>query len=76
MSQENVEIVQVQIERFSTTGEASPETAAVDIAWHDPPDFPDAQVHIGIDGAIHALARLGERLERLADQARGLHRRG
>ena len=56
MSQENVEIVRVQIERFSTTGEASPETTAADVAWHDPPDFPDAQVHIGVDGAFHALA--------------------
>jgi uncharacterized protein len=56
MSQENVEIVRSQIERFRTTGESSPETAAEDIAWHDPPDFPDAQVHIGMEGAIRALA--------------------
>jgi ketosteroid isomerase-like protein len=55
MSQENVEIVRSQIERFATTGESSPETSGEDIAWHDPPDFPDAQVHIGIEGAIHAL---------------------
>jgi ketosteroid isomerase-like protein len=55
MSQENVEIVRGQIERFATTGAASPETSAEDIAWHDPPDFPDAQVHIGMEGAIRAL---------------------
>jgi ketosteroid isomerase-like protein len=55
MSQENVEIVRSQVERFRTTGEASPETAAEDISWHDPPDFPDAQIHVGMEGAIHAL---------------------
>jgi hypothetical protein len=56
MSQENVEIVRSQVERFKTTGESSPETSAEDIAWHDPPDFPDAEVHIGMDGVLHALS--------------------
>jgi ketosteroid isomerase-like protein len=56
MSQENVELVRAQVERFKTTGEFSPETSAEDIAWHDPPDFPDAQVHIGMDGVFKALA--------------------
>jgi uncharacterized protein len=55
MSQENVEIVRSQVDRFKTTGEMSPETSAEDIAWHDPPDFPDAEVHIGMDGVLHAL---------------------
>lgn len=55
MSQENVEIVRGQVERFSSTGESSPETSAVDIVWHDPPNFPDTQVHYGIEGAFHAL---------------------
>jgi uncharacterized protein len=55
MSQENVEIVRSQVERFKTTGELSPETSADDIAWHDPPDFPDAQVHLGMEGVIQAL---------------------
>src|SRR5918992_5665235 len=55
MSQENVEIVRTQVERFKETGETSPETAAEDITWHDPPDFPDAQVHHGMDGVIRAL---------------------
>jgi len=55
MSQENVEIVRNQIERFTTTGEPSPETSAEDIAWHDPPDFPDAQVHVGMEGVVRAL---------------------
>ena len=55
MSRENVEIVRSAVERFATTGEMSPETAAEDIAWHDPPDFPDAQVHVGVEGVIRAL---------------------
>jgi ketosteroid isomerase-like protein len=55
MSQENVEIVRRQIERFTTTGEVSPETSAENIVWHDPPDFPDAQVHMGMEGVIQAL---------------------
>jgi ketosteroid isomerase-like protein len=55
MSEENVEIVRNQVERFTATGESSPETAAEDIAWHDPPDFPDAKVHIGMDGVLEAL---------------------
>jgi uncharacterized protein len=55
MSEENVGIVRSQVERFKATGEASPETTADDIAWHDPPDFPDAQVHIGMDGVFRAL---------------------
>src|SRR5919107_3234331 len=55
MSQENVEIVRSQVERFKTTGELSPETSADDLAWHDPPDFPDAQVHIGVEGALRAV---------------------
>src|SRR5918995_1165587 len=55
MSEENVEIVRSQVERFKATGELSPETAAEDIAWHDPPDFPDAQVHMGVDGILEAL---------------------
>jgi ketosteroid isomerase-like protein len=56
MSEENVEIVRSQVDRFKTTGELSPETSAADIAWHDPPDFPDAQVHIGVEGVLQALA--------------------
>jgi ketosteroid isomerase-like protein len=56
MSRENVEIVRAQVERFKTTGELSPETSAADIAWHDPPDFPDAQIHIGVSGVFDALA--------------------
>ncbi len=56
MSQENVEVVRSQVERFKTTGELSPETSAEDIVWHDPPDFPDAQAHHGIKGVFHALA--------------------
>lgn len=56
MSQENVEIVRRQVERFKSSGELSPETCADDLAWHDPPDFPDAQVHFEIDGAYRALA--------------------
>ena len=55
MSQENVEIVRDQVERFKTTGELSPETAAEDIVWHDPPDFPDAQAHHGMEGVFRAL---------------------
>jgi ketosteroid isomerase-like protein len=55
MSEENVEIVRNAVERFQATGEMSPETAVEDVAWHDPPDFPDAQVHIGIDGVVNAL---------------------
>jgi ketosteroid isomerase-like protein len=55
MSQENVEIVRNQVERFKATGETSPDTSSEDIAWHDPPDFPDAQVHIGMEGVLHAL---------------------
>jgi uncharacterized protein len=55
MSQENVEIVRSAVERFQATGELSPETAAEDIAWHDPPDFPDAEVHIGTEGVLQAL---------------------
>ena len=59
MSRENVEIVRSQVERFRTTGEASPETSAEDIAWYDPPDFPDAQVHIGMEGVLEALGTWG-----------------
>jgi len=56
MSQENVEIVRSQVERFKATGKLSPETIADDLAWHDPPDFPDAQVHVGLEGGTQALA--------------------
>ncbi len=56
MSQENVEIVRRQVDRFVTTGELSPETSAEDIAWHDPPDFPDTQVHTGMEGVFRALS--------------------
>jgi ketosteroid isomerase-like protein len=55
MSRENVEIVRTSVERFTTTGEMSPEMAVEDVAWHDPPDFPDAQVHVGVEGVIRAL---------------------
>ena len=55
MSEENVEIVRAQVERFNTSGELSPETSAEDIVWHDPPNFSDAQVHHGIEGAFQAL---------------------
>jgi ketosteroid isomerase-like protein len=55
MSQENVEIVRSQVERFETTGQLSPETSAEDIVWHDPPDFPDAEIHVGVDGVFRAL---------------------
>jgi uncharacterized protein len=60
LSQENVEIVRSQVDRFKTTGELSPETSAEDIVWHDPPDFPDAQVHVGIDGVLRALGTWAE----------------
>ena len=40
---------------FNTNGELSPEGAVEDLAWHDPPDFPDAKVHIGVAGVIEAL---------------------
>ena len=56
MSQENVEIVRSQVERFKVTGELSPETSADDIAWHDPPDFPDARIHVGMEGVFEALS--------------------
>jgi ketosteroid isomerase-like protein len=55
MSQQNVEIVRNAVERFNATGELSPETATTDVAWHDPPDFPDAKVHFGLEGVIEAL---------------------
>jgi ketosteroid isomerase-like protein len=55
MSEENVQIVRSAVERFKASGEMAPEIAAPDIAWHDPPDFPDAKVHIGIEGIIEAL---------------------
>jgi ketosteroid isomerase-like protein len=55
MSQENVEIVRNQVDRFRATGELSPETSIENVAWHDPPDFPDAQVHFGMEGIVHAL---------------------
>jgi uncharacterized protein len=55
MSRENVEIVRNHVECFASTGEMSPETFAEDIAWHDPPDFPDAQVHVGMEGVARAL---------------------
>jgi ketosteroid isomerase-like protein len=55
MSEENVQIVRNAVERFQATGEMSPEMTVEDVAWHDPPDFPDAQVHIGIDGVVNAL---------------------
>jgi ketosteroid isomerase-like protein len=55
MSEENVEIVRNAVERFQTTGEMSPEMTVEDVAWHDPPDFPDAKVHIGVDGVVEAL---------------------
>jgi ketosteroid isomerase-like protein len=55
MSEENVQIVRKAVERFQETGEMTPEMAVEDVAWHDPPDFPDAQVHIGIDGIVEAL---------------------
>lgn len=55
MSLENVEIVRAQVERFEATGELSPGTSADEIAWHDPPDFPDAQVHIGMEGVLRAV---------------------
>jgi uncharacterized protein len=55
MSEENVQIVRNAVERFQATGEMSPGMTVEDVAWHDPPDFPDAQVHIGIDGVVNAL---------------------
>jgi ketosteroid isomerase-like protein len=55
MSEENVEIVRNAVERFKASGEMSPETATTDVAWHDPPDFPDAKVHFGVEGVIEAL---------------------
>ena len=55
MSEQNVEIVRNAVERFKASGEMSPETAATDVAWHDPPDFPDAKVHFGVEGVIEAL---------------------
>jgi ketosteroid isomerase-like protein len=54
MSQGNVEVVRAQVERFKATGELSPETFEA-VAWHDPPDFPDAQVHLGVEGATQAV---------------------
>ena len=54
MSQENVELVRATVDRFKTTGELSPEMFE-DVAWHDPPDFPDAQVHMGVEGATRAV---------------------
>ena len=58
MSQENVEIVRRQVERFKTTGETSAETSVDDIAWYDPPDFPDAQVHVGLDITLENHGRV------------------
>jgi ketosteroid isomerase-like protein len=55
LSEENVQIVRNAVERFQATGEMSPGMTVEDVAWHDPPDFPDAQVHIGIDGVVNAL---------------------
>jgi ketosteroid isomerase-like protein len=55
MSEEIVQIVRNAVERFQATGEMSPGMTVEDVAWHDPPDFPDAQVHIGIDGVVNAL---------------------
>jgi ketosteroid isomerase-like protein len=58
MSQENVEAVLRSYETFNEYGVEA--TAAAgwwheDIEWHDPPEFPDAGIHRGIEAAKAAL---------------------
>ena len=52
-----MEIVRNAVERFKASGELSPETAATDVAWHDPPDFPDAKVHFGVKASSKRWVR-------------------
>jgi ketosteroid isomerase-like protein len=56
MSQENVEVVQSAIDAFNRDGaEASLAWISPDIAWHDLPDQPDAEIHRGHAGFLSAF---------------------
>jgi ketosteroid isomerase-like protein len=57
MSEENVEIVKRSYETFNNYGVEA--TAAEfwheDVVWHDPEEFPDAEIHHGLEAAKAAL---------------------
>src|SRR5215212_1560574 len=56
MSQENVEAVQRSIDAFNREGpEAALPWIAPDVAWHDLPDQPDAEIHHGHTGFLVAF---------------------
>jgi ketosteroid isomerase-like protein len=56
MSQENVEVVQRAIDAFNRDGtEAALAWIAPDVAWHDLPDQPDAEIHHGHPGFLAAF---------------------
>ena len=58
MSQENIEIVRRAFAAWSEEGTAGVSPFFADeIEWHDPPEFPDADVHRGRDAVA---ARHGE----------------
>jgi ketosteroid isomerase-like protein len=57
MSEENVEAVKRSYERFNTDGVegAAKDFWHEDIVWHDPEEFPDAEIYHGIEAAKAAL---------------------
>jgi ketosteroid isomerase-like protein len=57
MSLENVEAVKRSYETFNKYGVEATAVAfwSDDIVWHDPEEFPDAEVHHGIEAAKAAL---------------------
>ena len=59
MSEENVEVARRSFEAWNEGGvEASLPTWSEDPEWHDPPTFPDADVHRGTDAVAARLAEL------------------
>jgi ketosteroid isomerase-like protein len=67
MSQENAEIVRRVFEAWTAEGaEGVRPMLSEEIEVHDPPQFPDASVHLGVDAA---LARYGDWRQALGDMA-------
>jgi ketosteroid isomerase-like protein len=52
-----VDIIREGFELFLRTGELTLENLDPHVEWHDPPDFPDKQVHYGREGAVAAISR-------------------
>jgi uncharacterized protein len=57
MSEENVDTIRRGFDLFLSTGEMDLEPLDPNVEWHDPPDFPDKQVHYGREGAVAAISR-------------------